>query len=204
MATPWVIPKMWDKKTVVILASGPSLSKDVVEAVRAVRKRVKTICINNTYQLTPWADMLYAADSAWWYKYPEARKNDYLKVTCNNSVPFRDVLLVRNTGKTGFDPNPGCLRDGRNSGYQATHIAMHAGASKILLCGVDMTIKHGVHWHGLHEPGLSNPSEEFLTRCREYWKGLVGPSKVLRCEIVVCSAISALTCFRRSTIKEEL
>ena len=45
-----------------IIASGPSLTKEDVDAVRGLN----VIVINTSYWLAPWADILYACDGHWW------------------------------------------------------------------------------------------------------------------------------------------
>lgn len=51
MVTYWTVPQMWAGRTVAVMASGPSMSKDVADKVRAARLPV--IVVNNTYRLAP-------------------------------------------------------------------------------------------------------------------------------------------------------
>lgn len=149
--------------------------------------------------------MLYGADSSWWIHHAHAaEKFEGMKVTCDPAVPYRDVLLVRNTGGHGFDPDPSSLRTGNNSAYQAAHIAIHAGASRILLCGVDMTAKHGSHHHGDHPWPLRNTPETNYLEMRRRWPGLIPAAQERGVEIINCSALSELECFPRRDIKDLL
>lgn len=191
---------MWQGQTVAILASGGSMSPLVAEQVK--QAGIPAIVINTTYQLAPWADMLYAADAEWW-EHPSnqiARTFSGLRVSCSvvNGV---DVKLLRNTGQEGYDPDPECVRTGMNSGYQAVHIAMHARASKILLCGMDM---RGGHWHGDHPQGLRNVPLEHYARYAAKFEHLVKPAEELGIEIINCSPGSAITCFPFADLKDEL
>jgi hypothetical protein len=201
MATPWQVPvDLWKGKTVAILASGPSLSAEQVELVRA--HKLPCIAINNSVVLAPWADALFAADVSWWCRYQSVGLAfQGLKTTTHDSVPFEQVKLLRPTGFKGYDHTPGTIRTGINSGYQATHVAMQAGASRILLLGVDMSVKHGVHWHGSHPEGMSNPDERILPRMREYWETLVPHAKLNRVAIYNCSPISELECFPKVALE---
>jgi hypothetical protein len=52
---------------VVCIASGPSLTAEDVERVRAAGHPV--IVTNTTFRLAPWADVLFGMDSKWWKEY---------------------------------------------------------------------------------------------------------------------------------------
>jgi len=64
MLTPVPVPRLWPGATVACLASGPSLTRADVALVRA--QGLPTIVVNTTYQMAPWADVLYACDAKWW------------------------------------------------------------------------------------------------------------------------------------------
>jgi len=56
-------------KEVVCIASGPSLTKEDCAAVKVWRDQSqnrRVIVTNTTHELCPWADFLFAMDSAWW------------------------------------------------------------------------------------------------------------------------------------------
>lgn len=57
----------WKGRTAVILAGGPSLTAQAFESVRAEREagEIRTIAVNDSYLLAPWADVHYAADAKW-------------------------------------------------------------------------------------------------------------------------------------------
>lgn len=192
----WTVPRMWDGKTVAVLASGPSMSKRVVDDVFA--SGVPTIVINNTFMLAPWADMLYAADAAWWVAHPAAAAFQGLRVTVQD---VRGALKLRCSGPAGFDPHPGAVRSGGHSGHQAVHIAMHAGARRILLCGFDM---RGTHWHGPHEEPLRNTVGGTYGRWIEQFAELGNSAISLGIEIINCTPGSALTCFPAMGLGEAL
>ncbi len=120
----------------------------VSEKVRA--SNLPTIVINDTHRLAPWADALYSCDAKWWQHHAaEALKFPGLKITQDLCVEFPQVLRLTNSGRDGFDPDPSCIRTGNNSGYQALHIAVQAGAARVLLCGYDMrAIDSKLHWFG--------------------------------------------------------
>jgi len=164
------------------------MSAEVAECVRW-KHTCRVITVNTTFQLAHWADMFYAADINWWKTYWEQIKDlPGLKVTCSDQFHL-DVLRLRVTGKTGFDENPECIRTGGNSGYQSIHIAAQAGASKILLCGFDMS---GGHWHSRHTDPLRNAGEGIYKRWVEHFDSLVPELASRNVEVVNCTPNSAL------------
>lgn len=199
----WRVPPMWEGRTVAVLASGPGMSSQVAEQLRAAE--VPCIAINTTFKLVPWADMLYAADVEWWGHvdhHKDAMLFAGLKVSCQ---PVYGIYILRNTGVIGFDPDPGAIRTGGNSGYQAIHIAMHAKASRILLCGFNMkSYDEKDHWHADHPKGLRRTSPELYDRWRERFSHLADAAKERNIDIVNVTPDSALTAFRTSTLEAEL
>jgi len=200
----WSVPRMWEGKTVAILASGPSMSKDTAEKVRAAG--VPTITINTTFRLAPWADMFYAADARWWDVYWKAVSPlPGLKVTCESDAPFHllpELLLLGNSGRTGFDPNPAFVRTGGNSGYQAIHVAVQAGARRVLLCGFDL--RGEGHWHGIHPDPLRNAGEGLFPRWIEWYETLFKDLSSMDVEVLNCTPNSALQLWPCVSLDEAL
>lgn len=194
----WTVPRMWAGRTVTILASGPSLTPEVAQQVRDAG--LPTIVVNTSHRLAPWADLLYAADDAWWLHQDnrDAMQFAGLKVSVSQ-VP--GVLRLRNGGVTGFDPDPQSLRTGGNGGYQALHIAVHAGASKVLLCGYDLS---GCHWHGPHPSPLRRTEPDVYVRWRERFETLLPALAERVVDVVNVTPGSALKCFRRGVLEDEI
>jgi len=195
---------MWEGKTAVVMASGQSLTAEAADAVRHLPR----VVTNATYRRAPDAEVIYAADTAFW------RHKDYadvydcpgFKVSCEqirgvypNTPP--GVLILRHAGAHGFVDDPTMVRTGSNSGYAAIHIAALAGAKRILLLGLDLT---GGHWHGSHPHGLNNPRPYSFTRWIRYFNGLAPHLKDRGIEVLNCSPISALTCFPKVALEEIL
>lgn len=197
----WSVPKMWEGQPCVILASGPSMSEEVAQTVRyAAGYRV--IVVNNTIDLAPWADMLYAADVAWWMQHEKKwRPFTGLKVSCADANPYKDVLMLKVGSTEGFDPDPSIICTGGNSGYQAMCVAVHAGCSRILLCGFDM--RPG-HWHKEHAWPLRVTTEERYEQWVKRFATLVDP--LARRGVVVqnCTPDSALQCWPQVDLLEAL
>jgi hypothetical protein len=219
MATPWTVPPtLWAGKTVLVLAGGPSLLQSLPVAREAVAAGVAVaVAVNNAGielarpdgslvpAMAPWAEMLYAADSGWWqFHAQQALKFPGLKVSIGDAVVFPAVLSLRNTGGTGFDPDPSCLRTGGNSAYQAAHIAAHAGAKRILLCGVDCHDRAGSHWHGDHPAPLRNNGVSSFRMMLERWPALGEALAARGIEIINCSPGSALQAFPIMSLEQAL
>lgn len=194
----WSVPRMWAGRTVAILASGPSMSEAVAEAVR--NAGVPTISVNTTHRLAPWADMLYAADETWW-NHPDNRDATAFAGLKVSVASVRGVLRLRNSGVTGFDADPQSLRTGGNGGYQALHIAVHAGASRVLLCGYDM---RGCHWHGKHPRPLRRTEPEVYAQWCKRYETLLPALAKQGVDVVNVTPGSALSCFRRAVLEDEL
>jgi len=176
------------------------MSADVARQVRAAN--IPTIAINDTAKLAPWADILYACDYSWWmHHYEWALKHGGLKVTCDDSVPFPQVLCLKQSGKSGFDPDPTCIRTGNNGGYQSLHIAIQAAAKRILLCGYDM---QGGHWFGRHPPNLADDPDVHRREFIPEFEKLAPLLPELDVEVINCMPGSALRCFPFGNLEDEL
>jgi len=187
---------MWVGQTVAVLASGPSMSPQVAEAVGACG--VQSIVVNSTFRLMPNASCLYAADEEWWSTNPDSLAFAGLKVSVGR---VKGVLQLRNSGTVGFDKDPGALRTGGNSGYQAVHLAAHTGASKILLCGFDMG---GQHWHPEHQSPLRTTPQERYPVWIDRFNQLGAALKGLGIEVINCTPGSRITAFPMGNLLEHL
>lgn len=176
------------------------MSQKIAEVVR--ESSFNCIAINTTFKIAPWASMLYACDAAWWFHHAqEALKFKGLKVTQSSNVPFKNVLSLRGTGDSGFDDDPRCIRTGKNSAYQALHIAIHAGAKKIILCGVDM---HGANWHGDHPKPLRTTKQVGYQMMIELWETIIPELNKRNIEVINCSPESALNVFPKMNLEQAL
>jgi hypothetical protein len=152
----------WSGATVVIMASGPSLTVDDCERVRRWRADDddrRAIAINTTFRVAPWADVVYACDARWWDVYAAE-----VGATCPDADRWTAELPARERHGVSHIPNfrcpglyrrPGAINQGVNSGYQAIGLAYQFGAARIILLGYDMQQTGGKsHHHGDHPKGL--------------------------------------------------
>lgn len=183
----------WKGRTVACIASGPSLTADDCEAVRA--SGAPTIVTNTTFRMCPWADVLFGFDLAWWRVYlPEVRQVFAGRKFCQNTrSPPSGVEWP------GMVPR---YRSFGNSGACAVALAIACGAERVVLLGYDAQFTGGAtHHHGDHPAPLRNldtmakflPQFERLARWAE-----------TRAEVINATRSTALTCFPRAAINYAL
>lgn len=156
-------------ETIVCIASGPSLTTDQIELIKASGH--KTIAVSNNYKLLPNCNIVYSMDSCWWLHYYQdvcATVSDNTELwTSNKSKEFlerHNVRLKRPYPKelTGIEVNLKCqglskvdneINHGGNSGFMAVSLAYKFGAKKIILVGYDFQHTDGkAHWFGDYDP----------------------------------------------------
>lgn len=179
----------WDGRTVVCLASGPSLTGEDCELVRT--SGLRTITTNDTFKRAPFADIMLAADHGWWQQHRHEIPDGPERWTCSYAAmrEYEDLQLFRTNLPT------------RNTGAKAIELAIHLGAAQIILLGYDCSLKNGVHWHGLHER-TTNPNEFIVGE----WVGQFGLmaefAKEKDVRVINCSRDTALECFERIPLEE--
>lgn len=190
----------------VVAATGPSLTEEIAAACKGKR----CIAVNDAYRLFPFADVLYAADSAWWELHkgcPDFRGEKWTaheKRSNNNEELAKryGLHLVQGRAGQGFSLDPERIHYGSNSGFQAVNLAVLFGATRIVLVGFDMRRVDGKrHFFGDHPAPLSNSAkyERFVSAFKDAAKEL--PSHI---EVINCTPGSALKCFRQMPLEAAL
>lgn len=188
--------RCWRGFTVACLASGPSLTQEDVERVKAWRQAEEgraVIAVNTTFKVAPWADALYAMDQKWWLTYlPETVHFEGVRYT-NASLRHR---------APGVHKVPRPFEHHGNSGAGAISLAHKGGASRIILLGYDCQRGPNgeAHHHGDHPKGLGNAGSI------DKWPGQFAAvaRRLAGVEIINCSRRTALTCFPRADLEEVL
>ena len=138
----------WDGRTVVCIASGPSLTADDCALVREAGYR--TVVTNTTFRIAPWADALFAFDARWWKVYHKEVHASFAGLKLSASQIAQNYGAQITFGASWF-------RGFRNSGACAVSLAICAGARRIVMLGFDAMADAGrKHWHGDHPEGLEN------------------------------------------------
>lgn len=164
----------------VLLAPGPSMSREVAESVRG---KALVGVITSAWPLAPWADFLAATDVQWWKKNPDAKGFHGRKFSPNQ---IQGVERLR-------------LMPDRSSLVVGMEAAKLMGATKIVLLGVD---HKGTHYFGPYTDGCKNTS---LKRRGEHAvQYAVWSRKNPEIEIVNCTPGSALQCFPAARLDDYL
>lgn len=175
---------MQTPKTFVCIASGPSLNAHDCELVRSAG--LPTIAVNNSWQLAPWCDHLYAGDLAWWDANVSKVPDGPRRWTCTRQASAKHALNLH----TAYGEY--------NSGLRAIELAFQLGAERVLLLGYDCTVQGGTHWHGDHSD-TKNPDEALCRKWNQQHCRL--PQRE---SVVNCSRDTALTAYRLGMLEKEL
>lgn len=96
------------------------------------------------------------------------------------------------------------IGSGHNSGFQALNLAIAFGAKKIILCGYDLTLLHGVHWHGRHQDGLNNPRQAGVDAWRQHLDRQAPVLAAHGIDLRVAGVVSTLTAYPKMTFEKAL
>lgn len=186
---------MWKGQTVVCIASGPSLTKSDCDLIKKIG--LKTIVVNTSYQLCPWADVLFAFDLKWWLYYDKLVDESGFKgekVTYSFNARSMDITSL--DGCEWFQPFG-------NSGTSAISLAVNMGARRILLLGYDCSLTQDKpHWHGKHPEGFNNCRS--IVHWPKQFKNTSSFANSQGAEVINCSRTTSLTCFKRMDLLDAL
>lgn len=148
----------------------------------SVRGRCSVIAVSDCFRLAPWADAMASQDRAWWSANPEARLfagRKFSGVVVSDEIERYQSL------------------SGTNSGLLACQVAVMMGATKLLLCGMDM---RGSHYFGPHPAPLKNTAERRFLVFQEQFKRF-RPRGV---QIINCTPGSALQAYPMGKLEDHL
>ncbi len=182
----------WDSPCI-IMASGPSLGFDNYADVELAKESgLKTIVINSTHDVAPWADVLYAGDTIWW------------KANYKNAPKSMEWWTCSKSAGTLF----GCkyrarfIKPGYNSGANAIELAANVfKCPQIILLGFDMSVAHGVHHHADHKKS-ANPNASRCARWKPQFKSARDRSP--DSQIINCSRYSEIPYFEKMSLQDAL
>lgn len=191
------VTRAWDGQTVACFATGPSLTPEQVDAVRAAG--LHAVAVNDAYLIAPWADVVYWADSKWlaWHKdKPEFKsfKGQKCTIMIQGAAAPTDPNLygLKNAGGEGLSVDPTGIMTGANSGHQAMNIAFLSGAKRILMLGYDCRQVNGrKHFFGDH-PDKSEPPYSAI---RRRYDSMIPFAAKMGVEIINCTPGSWIECF---------
>jgi len=201
------VPPLWKDGVAVCIGGGPSIKKKQINAVAEAHRQGKcyAIAINNSYQIAPWADVVYGCDRIWWqWHEDEVQHHQGLKLTISRNAALKYDWVTWIEGEAtsnGLSKRSNYIVSGRIGGYQAINLAVNFGATKILLIGYDMRNINGAsHWHGDH-PNRQRPY--WGTRIKHF-KNMLPDLEERNIKVINCSQGSALDAFPMGDLDEEL
>ncbi|MEY9375065.1 hypothetical protein [Rhizobium leguminosarum] len=195
----WTAPRIWEGETVFVLASGPSVNS--LDLSLLTGRRV--IVVNSSWLTYPDADVLFFADGRWW-RDPALRPRafDGLIVSSAKEISDPRVKLVHKVEPGDLSEKPDTVALRRTSTTGAINLAVHFGASRIVLLGVDGKVapegaRHG-HGHPWPWPLKAGCFDEQAAEYRQ-----IAPSATrLGVEIVNANPDSAIDVWRRRPFSE--
>jgi hypothetical protein len=201
------LPRDWEGDTVVLIASGPSLTKGQVAEAKFswIDGDVRVMGCNNAYQIAPWLDALYCCDPEYWDFHIDAIRKTHIddlisqdRLSCEKYGLWWTPKTKDGNLDRGFSGDPTKINTGGSSGFQQLNVAALRGAKKIILIGYDCTDAGRRHWHPDHE-GKMDKRASYAEWLAHYRKAAPTIER-MGIEVINCSPGSAIDCFRRDTI----
>jgi hypothetical protein len=190
----------WHGECVAIVAAGQSAN---TPDLALLKDRIHVVAINTSWELVPWADMLYACDVGWWQTTRGAPAFKGLKVTQDKLAKegYADLIRIEVKGDEILTERLGMVGAGGNSGFQAVNLAAQLGAMGIALIGFDY---QGDHWHGRHPVPCTNPDEHNFIKWRKALNKAQSKLAGMGIDVVNCSEHSSLIAYPKITIGQML
>ncbi len=207
----------WSGEVCAIVASGPSAKSENVESLRG---RCRIAVVNNSHELAPWADLLYAADHNWWDEHHAAvrsfaglkviptgrnvEQSDERRVAATAKRYGLRLVTLCDSPKNDKDPaahrfsfEDGMIARGGNSAHQLANLVTQFRCKRQIWLGFDFT---GDHWHGTHRAPLRNPRPRTLEKWAMRLDSNAGMLADRGVEIINGSDISLLTAYPKMSL----
>ncbi len=200
----------WENRTAIVIASGPSLTREDCELVRQAREAdtVRVVSVSNAYKMcAPWADIYYAADRRYWMTYYQPMlkagvPQKSIWTACSATAERCGVHKVRSVNKPGLGDQ--ILHTNGNSGAMGVGMAALFGAKRIVMLGMDMQAgPRGLkHFDGDHPLPLvqSMPFGEWIKK----FEAIKTDAKSRGIQLLNASRSTALTKIDRVPLEEIL
>lgn len=185
--------RIWEGETAVVVAGGPSLTLAQVRAIGIAHAlgRCRVIAVSDAVYPCWFADICLSSDAKWWDHHHGLSAFRRIKIS-RNPLGRYDVQNLNDTGPDGFDPVPGNVRHGSNSGYQAVHVAAQLGAKTIIIVGMDFSDGGARdHWFGLHQGRMDMCSD--TETWRQHFRTLTDALDGLGVVVLNASTTSTIT-----------
>ena len=224
----WIVPRIWEGGTCVIIGGGPSLVKqfeipaEVTEGVYQGRLHpsayspylaplhtMHCIAVNVAYKFGDWIDAMFFGDpDTWMDDKDELIAWKGLRITCSEEVTkdSRVKYLIRSPQKMGIVTDPACICWNYNSGCAAINVAVHFGVKRIILLGFDMSLDSDKrqHWHNLYADQKKdvNSMNTTMHRHLQTFPTIANDLKKLGIEVINASPESKIDEFPKMNFKD--
>jgi hypothetical protein len=185
----------WHGRTVVCIASGPSLTQSDCDLVRASGH--PTIVVNRSFRIAPWADILFGMDAPFWNEHLAELERTFAGERWGYVRMPKEMRIIATKGEL-YPKGWG------NSGSFAISLAVVAAPLKIALLGYDCQLGPNgeKHWHEDYPGKMGNAQSIKRWPYQFELIGRYAQSHGIR--VVNCSRVTALSCFERSALEKEL
>lgn len=185
-------------KTVVCLASGPSLTQEDVDYCKG---KADIYAVKECWLMAKDCQMVYAADGDWWDHYEGLPEYKGRKITVNVDAANKwDLECVTYISTLNWNCG-GHIATGGNSGFQAMALAEMHGYERIILLGYDYGFKpnQDKHWWDatIKRHCRSSNYTDWIKRMNQ-------AAPLIQAEVLNASRESAINCFPRVDIKDVL
>ena len=202
----------WEGQYVAVIGGGASIKRSEVDSLKG---KLRVVTINESWQLAPWADVLYSCDARWW----RLRRNEWknfpgLKIT-QDEIAVREFPELKKIKLRAAEPGKyvryflmdewGEVGTGQGSGFQVVNWLAQLKPKGIALLGFDgCIIDNKVHWHGMHPIELTNPDNSCFIAWKRWLENAAPQLNALGIEVVNCSMLSTIGCFLRIEVAATL
>lgn len=199
-----MVEQKYKNKKAILMASGPSLTEEVIETIRPYKDDFVIFGCNDIYRVVDFLDVHYACDTQWWDTWgkdvKERRPNLESWTQCKSSSEKYKINYIKGQHKPELSISNNKIHYGSNSGYQQLNLAFLMGCSYFILVGYNMQrISSKTHYFGDHPKNLqrNSPYHKFIAA----FKTIQPEIKEL---ITNCTTNSALTMFKQKDLRDTL
>lgn len=174
--------------TVIIIATGQSMSQSLADAVRGW----DCIVVNNAYELRHDANYLVAQDRMWW-KVNGKKVNKVFR-----GDKYTTLKLMQDKSIKKVEKVAGMEATSNSSAVLAVFLASQLGYKRAILLGVDC---YGTHFFGAHKPPLKNTKPQRFAVFQQQFKR--ADESLPNLKIVNCTIGTHLETIEKSTLEEQ-
>lgn len=200
-----MIKQKFKNKPAILIATGPSLTEEVVSVIEKYKDHYVIFGCNDAYKIVDFLDIHYACDKRWWdhngkdfrEKYPNLESWTQDKA----SAQKYSLNVIDGVFRPKLSASSNIIHWGSNSGFQQLNIAFLMGCSKFILVGYNMKKSRDgkSHFFGDH-PSAMRSNSPYPT----FVEAFNSIQKEIKPFIVNCTPDSALRMFRYNDLEEEL